>query len=197
MDNIDKKTAIFESTLLLIKEHGFQTPMSLIAKNASVAAGTIYHYFASKDDLISEMYQFNKRKIIEVIKQVLKEDVLYKDKFFKMWIAMYEFYTENTDVLIFFEQYINSPYNEKKNPDHLHDRPLHNFLVKGIKDKQIKSLKADILLTLFFGTITIAAKLHVFGNIRLEKTDLKNIIQILWDGIATPAHRADQAKSLK
>ncbi len=197
MENIDKKTAIFESTLLLVKQHGFQAPMSLIAKNAAVAAGTIYHYFASKDQLICEMYQFNKQKIILVIKQVLKEDASYKDKFFKMWMSMYKFYTENTDVLIFFEQYINSPYNEKKNPDHLQDRPLYNFFVEGIETGQIKSLKTDILLTLFIGSITSGAKLHAFGNIRLEKTDLETIIEILWDGIAAPDDSSNQTRSLK
>ena len=197
MENIDKKMAIFESTLFLIKEHGFQAPMSLIAKNASVAAGTIYHYFPSKDQLIWEMFQYNKEKIIKVIKQALKEDAPYRDKFFKIWMSVYKFYAENTGVLIFFEQYVNSPYNEKKNPDHLQDRPLYNFFLEGIKTRQIKSIKADILLTLFIGSITSAAKLHAFGDIRLEKTDLKNIIEILWQGIASSSHSHNQTKSSK
>ena len=43
MDDIaQKKQAIFESTLELIKDHGFHgAPVSLVAKNAGVAAGTI------------------------------------------------------------------------------------------------------------------------------------------------------------
>src|SRR5690606_31556619 len=67
MDNVtDKKKAIFESTLELIKENGFHgTPMSLVAKNACVAAGTIYHYFKSKDELICELYAYNRGRIIE------------------------------------------------------------------------------------------------------------------------------------
>ena len=44
----DKREAILKSTLELIKDNGFHgTPISLIAKNAGVASGTIYHYFPS------------------------------------------------------------------------------------------------------------------------------------------------------
>ena len=49
----DKRTAIFESTLALVREQGFHgTPMSQVAKKAGVAAGTLYLYFESKDHLI-------------------------------------------------------------------------------------------------------------------------------------------------
>jgi AcrR family transcriptional regulator len=53
----EKKKAIFESTLELVRENGFHgTPMSLVAKKAGVAAGTIYHYFESKDALIIALH---------------------------------------------------------------------------------------------------------------------------------------------
>ena len=59
MHNIgDKKQAIFESTLALIRDHGFHgAPMSLVAKNAGVAAGTIYHYFESKEALLKAVIE--------------------------------------------------------------------------------------------------------------------------------------------
>lgn len=185
-DIADKKKAIFESTLCLIREHGFHgAPMSLIAKNACVAAGTIYHYFNSKDQLINEMYVYNKSKIIHVVKEALAEDNVYKDKFFKIWMSLYEFYTGNPNVLIFFEQYINSPYNQEKKPDVLQERPLHDFFADGIGSGLMKPTKLDILLVLFAGSVSAAAKLHSFGHINLTKADLINIIEILWDGIAT------------
>ena len=54
----DKRAAILQTTLDLISDRGFHnTPMSLIAKEAGVSAGTIYHYFAGKDELIFELYR--------------------------------------------------------------------------------------------------------------------------------------------
>lgn len=42
---LNKKEAIFESTLKLVDEGGFHgTPVSQIAAQAQVATGTIYHY---------------------------------------------------------------------------------------------------------------------------------------------------------
>jgi AcrR family transcriptional regulator len=60
----EKKRLIFESALDLIRERGFHgAPMSLVAGNAGVAAGTIYHYFKGKDDLIRELYAYNRERV--------------------------------------------------------------------------------------------------------------------------------------
>ena len=53
----NKRAAILEATLALISEHGFHgTAMSMIADRADVGAGTIYRYFESKEDLITQLY---------------------------------------------------------------------------------------------------------------------------------------------
>ena len=57
-----KRKAILKSTLELIKDNGFHgTPISLIAKNAGVASGTIYHYFPSKDAIIMASARSDKK----------------------------------------------------------------------------------------------------------------------------------------
>jgi len=54
---MDKRDKILEVMLRLIKEQGIQaTPMAQVAKEAGVAAGTIYHHFASKEQLVNELY---------------------------------------------------------------------------------------------------------------------------------------------
>lgn len=180
----DKKKAIFESTLNLITDNGFHgTPMSLVAKNANVAAGTIYHYFESKDQLISELHAYNKSRIIEIIKDTIGENISHKKTFQNIWTNLYQFYIDNTNVLIFFEQFINSPYNVNKCPSHFQGE-LFDFFKKGIEKGEIKDVKPEILVVLTLGSITTSAKLHKFGNIPLNFTDLHNIIQILWDGMS-------------
>ncbi|GAB3814713.1 hypothetical protein GCM10028895_08070 [Pontibacter rugosus] len=108
----EKKKAILETTLELIKEHGFHgTPMSLVAKKAGVAAGTIYHYFESKDELICEVFSYIMQKATLALHQGGLAEMSYKDKFFNLWVNLYEFYRNNPNVLVFFEQFVNSPYN--------------------------------------------------------------------------------------
>jgi AcrR family transcriptional regulator len=68
----DKKEAILNATLELISKHGFHSsPMSEVAKQANVAAGTIYHYFKSKDELICALYVSLKERTTT---QLLKND---------------------------------------------------------------------------------------------------------------------------
>src|SRR5690606_8551970 len=107
-DTGDKRQAIFESTLELIREHGFHgAPMSLVAKKAGVAAGTIYHYFESKDQLICELYNYNKERVSAVIEEAIQPDLTFQENFFRIWTNLYTFYVKEPSVLIFFEQFTN------------------------------------------------------------------------------------------
>lgn len=185
MENItDKKRAIFDSTLELIKENGFHgSPMSLVAKNAGVAAGTIYHYFESKDQLICELYHYNRSRVVKTINTAIAEELPYKEKLFKIWRDLYEFYIHNTNVLIFFEQYVNSPYNTNKCPSHFQGE-LYDFLLLGTKKGLVKKVRLEILVVLTLASISSAAKLNMFGNVALKEDDLKQLMEILWDGIS-------------
>ena len=61
----DKRKSILDSTLELIRQNGFQgTPISLIAKNAGVAAGTIYHYFENKEAIIIELHDVIRKEML-------------------------------------------------------------------------------------------------------------------------------------
>jgi TetR/AcrR family transcriptional regulator, multidrug resistance operon repressor len=185
VENIaDKKRAIFESTLSLIKDHGFHgAPMSLVAKNAGVAAGTIYHYFESKEKLICELYKYNRKLVSSVIASSLEQGGSYREKFFRVWTSLYRFYIAEPNVLIFFEQFVNSPYNVDKHLNHFRGE-LYAFFAEGIKQRELKSLKPEILLVLVLGCISATAKLHLFGNVSLNKTDLQKIVEVCWDGIS-------------
>lgn len=183
MDNLsDKQIAIFNSTLTLIRDHGFHgTTMSMVAKEAGVAAGTIYHYFQSKDALISELYRHNRVLTIEVIDASINEGLSFKENFYNLWSALYQFYIENTNILIFFEQYVNSPYKADKNNAYSHSTLL-NFFEKGMKEGQIRKINPKLALVLTVSNIAIAAKLHKFGNLAKADQAMEQIRDIFWDG---------------
>ncbi|GAA5042664.1 hypothetical protein GCM10011506_45420 [Marivirga lumbricoides] len=141
----EKKKAIFESALKLVQKCGFHgTPMSMIAKNANVAAGTLYLYFESKDELLTALFNYNKKKVETAVDQYLNDETSYKEQFFKIWLHLYKFYITNTEVLKYFEQYINSPYNVERNPLHFRGK-LYEFLDKGIKNNQFFMSRTEML----------------------------------------------------
>lgn len=53
----DKRIAILEAALCVFAERGnLSAPTSAISKAASVAEGTLFTYFKSKDELVNELY---------------------------------------------------------------------------------------------------------------------------------------------
>lgn len=187
MENItDKKRAIFESTLILIREKGFHgTPMSQIAKNAGVAAGTIYHHFDSKDTLILELYTYIRDKMLAAMLQIDQEDMNFRDRFTNFWTSHCLFYIKNPNALYFMEQFVNSPYSNR-NASQEEERFQHTFrdLIKsGIKGGALKPLNPLILSSLIHGSIVNAAKMHLCRNINIGEAELTQIVEVIWDGI--------------
>lgn len=52
----DKKLALLEAATKAIAQSGIAASTAVIARNAGVAEGTLFRYFATKDDLINELY---------------------------------------------------------------------------------------------------------------------------------------------
>lgn len=182
----EKKKAILESTLELVKENGFHgTPMSMVAKEAGVAAGTIYHYFNSKDHLICELYSYVKQQSIAALQAGDNESLPYQERFYAIWMSLYRFYIKNPNVLRFFEQFVNSPYNTRKDEiryDDFHQQ-LYSFFEKGIAQGYLRPVNPEILGVLAHGSIITTAKVYGCGKIPLGEEELKQITQILWDGM--------------
>jgi TetR/AcrR family transcriptional regulator, repressor of fatR-cypB operon len=56
---VDKKLQIIHAAMKLLIANGVQaTPMSAIAREANTGMGTIYNYYATKEELINAIYIF-------------------------------------------------------------------------------------------------------------------------------------------
>ncbi|HEY4650532.1 MAG TPA: TetR/AcrR family transcriptional regulator [Pontibacter sp.] len=186
----DKKKAIFESTLELVQENGFHgTPMSLVAKHAGVAAGTIYHYFESKEKLICELFGYAQKQVIAVVEKETCETIPFRDCFFNLWFGLYTFYRDNPNILKFFEQFVNSPYHTglpALERDEFY-KLLFRFFERGIAEGELKQMSPKIIGTLAHSNVISTVKLMQTGWLPLHQTELEQIPQILWDGIKRSA----------
>src|ERR1700726_393291 len=52
----DKRTAILEAAAKVVATLGLSAPTAKIAKGAGVAEGTLFTYFANKDELLNQLY---------------------------------------------------------------------------------------------------------------------------------------------
>ena len=179
-----KEKAIYESSLELVAKYGFHgSSMSLLSKEAGVATGTIYHYFSGKDDLMKKMYCHYRYQLENWVLSRMDEKQSYKERFYIRWLNLYLFYTQNPNVLVFFEQYINSPYNKERSPHHF-TGAYFEFLKEGIRENQLKPAKPEIYVAMYIGSVVMAAKITVFGSILLNKNDREIMVKKLWDGMS-------------
>ena len=83
LDEREKRDIILETTLRLVVERGLESaPMSLIAKEAGVGMGTIYHYFPSKEELVNVLYRELKMGVHEAMLQHYQRSSPIRERFF-------------------------------------------------------------------------------------------------------------------
>jgi AcrR family transcriptional regulator len=60
---VKTKLALLEAATTAFAQSGIAASTAVIARNAGVAEGTLFRYFATKDDLINELYLFKARSL--------------------------------------------------------------------------------------------------------------------------------------
>lgn len=189
LTSTDKIPAIFTSTLQLIREKGFHgTPMSQIATESGVAIGTIYHYFASKDELICSLFGHCKQQIQSAAFRAEEENLPYALKFTNIWKNLVNFYIGHPEMLSFMEQFFSSPYVKyiyKECGSLCFQDEVSLFLEQGIADGVIKMLDVNIISAAYIGTVVSTAKRHINGHFQFDDDNLNSMVGIIWDGIKT------------
>ncbi|MGU3413345.1 TetR/AcrR family transcriptional regulator [Enterobacteriaceae bacterium C34A] len=75
----DKKQALLEAATSAIAQQGIAASTALIARNAGVAEGTLFRYFATKDDLLNALYLHLKSSLCETMLAGITDAVTPKD----------------------------------------------------------------------------------------------------------------------
>jgi AcrR family transcriptional regulator len=181
---MDKRQLILQATLELVTENGFHaTPMSMISKRAKVAAGTIYHHFENKEELLEALYAESKEKMGRAMQLASLTGKDYEQDFKNIWISLFIFYAENDTTFQFLEQYAQSPFirKETKEEQRKHYQPIIDFLDQGIKANLLMDIGVEILTEMVHGTVVSAAK--IFHQQKgLNKNAIDALAQFAWQG---------------
>ncbi len=182
-DKIDK---IFKATFELIAEKGIHnTPMSAISKRSAVAAGTIYHYFESKERLINELYLFLKKEMMQNVMANSDPESSYKTGFFRVWMNYYNYLISNPNILSFIEQCSNTPIitDETKQKADAIAAPLIDFFSSGVENKIFKQTSIYLILSLIHGSVVSIAKLHTSGQLIVTEEVKMSVAEYSWKGL--------------
>jgi len=181
-----KRKAILDAALGLISRRGFHAaPMSLLAREAGVGAGTIYRYFKSKDELIEELYKFAMLDLSRSILAAYSEDLAPKERFRRLWLKACRYCIENPKKIVFLEQYENSPYFRKslEEEHYRYFQPVFDFFEHAIEEGIVKDLPMEMLLSLSWEVTVCLAKKHLTGKLALDERLTEAAMEACWDAI--------------
>ena len=112
-----RKKEIFEATLFLFKEHGYENvSFNMIAKQAKFTKSNMYRYFSSKEDIFlsifGEMFKVWQKEYVLALRK-FEENVAHK-QFAQTWIRSYLDNPEFLDLipLLFISLERNSSYEQ-------------------------------------------------------------------------------------
>lgn len=182
----DKRLSILKAALDLISENGFHgTPMSLVAQEANVGVGTIYRYFASKEELINELYKETKINLSKAMLQGYSEALPIRARFRQIWVNLANYYLQNPQGLRFLEQYSNSPYitglTRQENAKVW--QPVVGFFRYAQEQQVMKDMPLEILFSFVNGAIVSLVKLHHAGDLVLDDQAMEIAVNASWDAV--------------
>ena len=185
---MDKKQAILKSVLKLVNREGFyHLNMKNIAKEANIAAGTIYLYFKGKEDLINALYSMIVNEFNTYVLEGYDTGMEVAENFYNMLNRAIGFYLKGPDNFSFIEQYTYAPFLFKENQDEnfMLLLPIYKLMRLGKKQGVIRNISDANLLALIHGPMNTIIKLHLAHKTDLNKKGaIKKFCDAAWEAIA-------------
>ncbi|MCP9234856.1 TetR/AcrR family transcriptional regulator [Lewinella sp. JB7] len=181
-----KRDALVRATITLVNNNGFHAaPMAKIAKLAGVAAGTIYRYFDSKQDLINQVYIEVKRSFSEsAFRDYVAGDSVEED-FRKIWHNIADFKLREVEKSVFLSQCDNTPMvdEDSRREGLKHLRPLLELWERGQARGVIRPVSPYVLYA--FTIYPIAFLLHMQQRdlYQLSRTEIDEAYRMAWNSI--------------
>lgn len=181
-----KREIILDKTLELIAKQGIQaTPMSLIAREAGIAIGTIYHYFHSKDEILNEIYLSKKKDFQVLISQSLNDQDPLALQFANLWKSIHGYYISNPFIFRFIQQLgSTSIINQNtREAGQKYYSGIQEFLKKGMVEGKFVDMDVQLLTELLHGSICTLVDLEIKGEIPGTPKNIEDGILFSWRAI--------------
>ncbi len=188
----DKRQAILDAALGLFADQGFHgTSVPEVAREAGVAAGTIYRYFDGKDAMVNALY----RHWRETIRAFLLDDfpigAAPREQFSAYFQRLAQFAIAHPKVIAFLDFHHHAPYLDSKSlqAERIGRETLKPFIEHAQQQGYLKAVQPEVIMAVTIGALIGLVKASREGNLKLTATVLKHAEEVCWSGVATPAQR--------
>jgi AcrR family transcriptional regulator len=174
---------IHRAALKIINEEGLSgAPVAKIAAEAGVAAGTMYVYYKSKDELLLNLYRSVIDGLNQALSDVMEEGLAEKQQFYRLWLAAFKYFLKKTDGFLFMKQFAASPQSKLsgeedalKGYSHLED-VIERAQGKGL----LKKMPVSIAVSMVSGIIATTVDIQLSGSLELDGSLLQELLDSSW-----------------
>jgi TetR/AcrR family transcriptional regulator, repressor of fatR-cypB operon len=186
----DRRESILDAALRCFVDRGFYgTSMPEIAEAAGVSAGTIYHYFDSKEALVNAVYRSWKGMVGTRVFAAFPATAPVREQFRVMWHEMIGFARGAPAAFAFIETHNHASYLEAESRavDHNLHVFVHAVIQRAQREGLVKPLDAWVLMELVFGAFINLMRAQWEKRIELTDEIIRDAELACWDAIAIHA----------
>jgi AcrR family transcriptional regulator len=182
----DKREAILHAALELFVERGFHgTAVPEVAERASVGAGTIYRYFASKEALVNELYQRHKSLITGRVLRDFPLTASAREQYATLWRRMVAYAREEPVAFAFLELHNHGSYLDAESKA-LEER-ITTFGIEFIRQAQargdIRPADPLLLISIVMGAFVGLVRKSAECGLVLDDDAWTTAEQCVWEAI--------------
>lgn len=177
-----KKKAIMASAIRLFSQRGYSaTPVSVIAKDADVAEGTIFRHFANKEDLFLQIIREIRQGFFDALEQesrfsemengmaMVLSLIRFHCRFYKMREIEFDLVHRNNPYQM---PHVGEPCRDevKRMYDRMLDL-LKTAIRFGITDGSVRNVDIERTALIIQGTLTGMVRMRLFENISMDEVE--------------------------
>lgn len=182
----EKEEEIYRVVLEITAEVGLSgLKMSNIAKQAGLAHGTVYIYFKNKKDLVNQLFRKAKKRAHQRLVYPHAAESDYFKSLKEFWKSYILYLIDNQKETHFIRQCMESPFLEKESHD-LSDKSyqrLTEFFERGKKDRHIKTMNTELLMSVFSGLAKEVVNKINEGVLAKSDTLIEDSFELCWNAI--------------
>lgn len=159
--------------------------MSAVAREAGVATGTAYTYYASKEELVVASYVETKAEMGQAAMVALDPDLAPRERFAAVWLGIYRHLEAEPDRARFLVQLESSPFLERARAAPLAEggTALSDF----VATPDIAALMVDLPPQILYELGVAPAVRLVAAGTKATPAELQRAAEGCWRAITLPA----------
>jgi len=184
----EKREQILNAALKLFASKGVQsTSTAEIAREAGIAAGTLFLYFQTKLDLINELVLSISKQQADVINSLLDPTLSVRDTFFTIWSGSIRWLLENMDAYRYSQQIRDSGLisEEVAMESGKFFSYYYEAIQKGLNEGCIKPYPIDLIGSfLYQDIIAVMSYIRMQSDPARIEASIQQSFELFWDGIS-------------